>query len=52
MQISFLSEHLQEYLDNLPAVTKRIDEKVDAAVDGKEEVADQDQLSTHYYEHQ
>ena len=44
MQISFLSEHPQEDLDNLPAVTKRVYEKVDTAVDGEEKVANKEQL--------
>ena len=44
MQISFLSEHPQEDLDNIPAVTKRVYEKVDTAVDGEEKVANKEQL--------
>ena len=44
MQISFLSEHPQEDLDNFPAITKRVDEKVDTAVDGEEEVTNEEQL--------
>jgi hypothetical protein len=44
MQISFLSEQPQKDLDNLPAITKRVDEKVDTAVDGEEKVANKEQL--------
>ena len=44
MQISFLSEQPQKDLDNLPAVAKRVDEKVDTAVDGEEKVANKEQL--------
>ena len=44
MQISFLSEQPQKDLDNPPAITKRVDEKVDTTVDGEEKVANKEQL--------
>ena len=44
MQLSFPCEQPQKDLDNLPAVTKKVDEKVDTAVDGEEKVANKEQL--------
>ena len=43
----FPSAQVEEDPGNLPAVADTVDEKVDTAVDGEEEVADKEQLSTH-----
>ena len=44
MHISFVPAHSKEDPKNLPAVAKRVDKKIDAAVDGEEEMTNQKQL--------
>ena len=44
--LHFPSTKVEEDSGDFPAVAETVDEKVDAAVNGEEEVADQEQLST------
>ena len=43
----FPATHREEQAENLPAIAEGVDEEVDAAVDGEEEMTDNKELSTH-----
>ena len=49
MSMPFQTTHAEEQPENLPAVAKRVDKKVETAVDGEEEMTNKEQLGADWY---